>query len=150
MGRRPIPIEPYMDKLEQALLLGATYELAAMYAGVSEKTFERWRLQAETAPPNSALGQWRERLRQAEGRAAITWLKLIEKAAEEGDFRAAAWKLERRYPEYYGRKVQADLTVQIQKAAQEVADEIGIDVSLVLKEAQTYLLEAKRDGQHPH
>ena len=44
MGRRAIPIEPYIDKLVQAVLLGATYEMAALYAGISYKTFERWRL----------------------------------------------------------------------------------------------------------
>jgi hypothetical protein len=147
MGRKAIPIEPYIDKLEQAIRLGATYELAARYAGVSEKTFERWRMQAATAKPESTLGRLRDRLLQAEGRAVVTWLAQIEKAATEGDFRAAAWKLERRYPDQYGRKVQADLSIQVQRAAQEVADEVGIEMSLILKEAQTYLLEA-RNGEH--
>jgi hypothetical protein len=148
MGRKPIPIEPYIDKLEQAILIGATYEMAAMYAGISDKTFERWRRQAETARPGSPLAVLRDRLRQAAGRAAIGWLAKIEKAATDGDWRAAAWKLERRWPDAYGRKLQADLTLQIQKAAQEVADEIGIDVSLILREAQAYLLEGRRGG-HP-
>jgi hypothetical protein len=148
-GRKPIPIEPYIDLIEQALAIGATYEIAAMFAGISVSTLDRWRKKAAEAAPDSPLGRLRDRLIRAEGRAAIGWLAKIEKAASEGDWHAAAWKMERRYPEQYGRRVQADLTLQIQKAAQEVADEIGIDVSLVLKEAQTYLLEAKRDGQHP-
>jgi hypothetical protein len=45
----------------------------------------------------------RSRLAEAEGRAAIGWLALIEQAAREGNWQAAAWKLERRYPETYGR-----------------------------------------------
>ena len=106
MGRKPIPIEPYIEKLEQAILIGATYELAAMYAGISERTFQYWREKAATAPEGSPLGQLRERLRQAEGRAAIGWLAKIEKAANDGNFQAAAWKLERRYPETYGRTMQ--------------------------------------------
>jgi hypothetical protein len=148
MPRKPIPVEPYIEKLEQALLLGATYELAARYAGISVSTFERWRAAAEDAKPGTALAQLRDRLHQAEARAAIGWLAHIEAAARNGDWRAAAFKLEHRFPEQYDRRVHADLTVQIQKAAQEVADEIGIDVDLVLKEAQTYLLEARR-GDHP-
>lgn len=103
MARKALPIEPYIDKLEQAILIGATYELAAMYAGISEKTFKHWRDKAETAPEGSPLGQLRERLRAAEGRAAIGWLAKIEKAANEGNWQAASWKLERRYPETYGR-----------------------------------------------
>jgi hypothetical protein len=74
-----------------------------MYAGISQKTFERWRAKAETAPEHSPLGQLRERLRQAEGRAAIGWLAKIEKAATEGNWQACAWKLERRWPETFGR-----------------------------------------------
>jgi len=105
MGRKFLPIEPYIDKLEQAILMGATYELAAMYAGISESTFQRWRAKAATAPDGSPLALLRERLRQAEGRAAIGWLAKIEQAAQAGDWRAAAFKLERRWPEAYGRSL---------------------------------------------
>jgi hypothetical protein len=105
MGRKFLPIEPYMDKLERAILLGATYALAAKYAGISESTFERWRKKAATAPDGSSLAVLRDRLRQAEGRAAVGWLAKIEAAANEGDWRAAAYKLERRWPEAYGNRV---------------------------------------------
>lgn len=105
MGRKALAIDPYIEKLEQAMALGATYDMAAMYAGISQRTFERWRAQAATAPEGSPFGQLRERLRQAEGRAAIGWLAKIEQAASNGDFRAAAWKLERRYPEVFGRQM---------------------------------------------
>jgi transposase len=103
MGRKHIPIEPYIDKLEQAILIGATYELAALYAGVSKRTFERWRKEFDTAKDGTPLAQLRDRLLQAEGRAAVTWLAKIEKAASEGNWQAASWKLERRYPDQYGR-----------------------------------------------
>lgn len=105
MGRKPIAIDPYIEKLEQAIAIGATFEMAAMYAGISQKTFERWRAQAATAPEGSPFGQLRERLRQAEGRAAVGWLAKIEQAASNGDFRAAAWKLERRWPKEFGRQL---------------------------------------------
>ena len=106
MSSTPIPVEDYIDKLEQAILIGATYQLAAMYAGISEKTFKRWRDAAETAEDGTPLADLRERLRQAEGRAAVGWLAKIEKVANEGDWKACAWKLERRWPEQYGRTVQ--------------------------------------------
>jgi transposase len=106
MGRKPIPIEPHIDKLEQAILIGATYELAAMYAGISKRTFQTWREKAATAKPGTALAELRDRLEQAEGRAAIGWLAKIERVANEGDWHAAAWKLERRYPEQFGRTMQ--------------------------------------------
>jgi hypothetical protein len=103
MGRKAIPIEPYMEKLVQAVAIGATYEMAANFAGISYKTFERWRQRAEDAPDGSPLAVLRMRLLEAEGRAAIGWLARIEAAANGGDWRAAAFKLERKYPETYGR-----------------------------------------------
>jgi transposase len=106
MGRKPIPVEPYIDKLEQAILLGATYELAAKYAGISWYTFQKWRDASVTAKEGTPLAELRNRLEQAEGRAAIGWLAKIERVASEGDWHAAAWKLERRYPEQFGRTMQ--------------------------------------------
>jgi hypothetical protein len=141
MSRKPIPIEPHIDKIEQALLLGASYQLAAQFAGVSEKTFERWRRRADDARPGTALARLRERLAAAEGRAAVGWLAHIEQAARDGDWRAAAWKLSHRYPEYYGNKVQADVSVRIRAMAEEVAEEIGVSVDDLMAEAHAFLRE---------
>lgn len=82
--------------IERAIAMGATYRLACKYAGISEDTFARWRKSAEFA----------ERLEKAEGAAALGWLAKIERAANEGTWQAAAWKLERLYPQEYGRTVQ--------------------------------------------
>lgn len=102
MGRRAIPIEPYIEKLVQAVSIGATYEMAALFAGISYKTFERWRQKADEAPEGSPLAQLRMRLLEAEGRAAISWLARIEAAANAGDWHAAKFKLEHRWPQAYG------------------------------------------------
>src|SRR5262249_33385778 len=145
MPRKPIPVEPYIDKIEQAIALGATFQLAAKFAGVSIKTFERWRHQAEHARAGTPLAHLRDRLSQAEGRGGVSCLAQIERGAGEGDWRAGAWRLERRWPEHFGRRVHADLSIRIQRAAQEVADELGVDVSLLLREAQAFLAE-EHDG----
>jgi hypothetical protein len=105
-GRPPLDVSRYIDKLVNALLVGATYELAALYAGISYDTFQRWRKKAATAKPGTPLAELRDRMAEAEGRAAIGWLAKIEQAASEGNWNAAAWKLERRYPETYGRTMQ--------------------------------------------
>lgn len=84
------------ERLLQAVRLGATHELACMYAGVSVDSFARYRTDADFA----------EDVKRAEGQAALGWLAKIEKAATDGNWQAAAWKLERRYPDVYGRRVQ--------------------------------------------
>lgn len=85
-----------VDRIIQALDLGATYELAAGYAGISVDTLLRWR---------ARYADFAAKLCEVEGRAAVKWLAKIE-AAATGDWKAAAWKLERRYPHAYGKTVQ--------------------------------------------
>jgi hypothetical protein len=46
---------------------------------------------------------------------------LIDKAAGEGTWQAAAWKLERRYPESYGRTVVTNQGLTPEKA-KELSD----------------------------
>ena len=87
-----------VKRLCDAIALGATYDLACKYAGISDELFRQWR-----ANKVGFLGA----VKEAEGRAAIGWLAKIERAANEGTWQAAAWKLERRYPEDYGRTVQS-------------------------------------------
>jgi len=85
-----------IDIICQAIELGATQRLAAQAAGISESTFKDWK---KNKP------EFEEAVLAAEGKAAIRWLARIEQAAADGVWQAAAWKLERRYPHSYGRKV---------------------------------------------
>ena len=94
-GRRSKYTPETVDKITQAIRLGATYKLACDYAGISEDTFANWkRLHSDFS----------EAIKTAEGGAVVGWLVKIEKAATEGNWQAAAWKLERRYPEMYGKQ----------------------------------------------
>jgi hypothetical protein len=95
-GRRTKRTADTAKRFCDAIRLGATYDLAARYAGMSDSTFERWR----DSDPDFA-----EQVRDAEGAAAVKWLEKIEDAANNGEWTAAAWKLERRYPHEYGRRI---------------------------------------------
>ena len=105
MSRPSKLTESTMQKLCDAIALGATYTLAAKFAGISYATLKVWRAQAEQARPGTKARQLLERLDDAEGRAAVRWLGQIEQAAREGAWQASAWRLERRYPQEYGRQV---------------------------------------------
>ena len=52
--------------------------------------------------------------------------------------------LERKYPDRWGRRVQADLNVNIQALAAKVAEEVGLDVELLMAEARALLTEGAR------
>lgn len=108
-------------KICQAIQLGATYELAAQYGGVSYECFNKWRKRAEAElkrrlSPGVKPGtkkwdaeelyvQFFQAIKDAEGKAVVGWLAKIEKAANDGNWAAAAWKLERRYPKNYGKQL---------------------------------------------
>lgn len=102
MARKSKLTPETQQKITEAIELGATYELAANYGGVAYNTFNEWMKAGEDAPAG-VKREFYEAVKEAEGRAAVKWLAKIEKAASEGNWQAAAWKLERRYPGDYGR-----------------------------------------------
>jgi hypothetical protein len=94
---RPTKYTPdTVDRICEAISMGATYDLAAGYGGISYETFNTWR---------SEKPAFSDAVKAAEAKAAVGWLTKIEDAAKDGAWQAAAWKLERRYPQDYGRTV---------------------------------------------
>lgn len=92
-----------VDKLVQALALGATYDLACRYAGIERTTFYKWMKRGEAGEDAQFVNLFNA-IKDIEARAALGWLAKIEEAARDGSWQAAAWKLERRYPQEYGRR----------------------------------------------
>ncbi len=98
---RPSKLTPEVqEKVLQALGLGNTRGHAAVYAGVGERTFRRWMAegQEEGEGPYTEL---RQAVLAAESRAQMLATGCIAKAIRDGDWKAAAWMLERRVPEHY-------------------------------------------------
>lgn len=98
-----------MGRVIVAIQRGSTYELAAAYAGICYATFRNWMRKGEAQDEQETGDEYLEfyrAVKKAEGVAALVWLDMIEKAASGGQWQAAAWKLERRYPQQYGKTVQ--------------------------------------------
>ena len=101
---RKTKLTPKTQKaIVDALSVGATHRIACEYAGITQDTFYRWLNQGEAG--KSPFSEFSEQVARTQGRAAVGWLAKIDAAANEGDWRAVAWKLERRYPQEYGRTV---------------------------------------------
>lgn len=112
-GRKSKYTPEVVERITQAIRNGMTYELACQYAGISHETFYRW--MNEKAEFSAAV-------KEAEGAGAMTWLEAIQKAADRGEWTAAAWKLERRYPQLYGRRV-VDANVKAQIDVTKLSDD---------------------------
>ncbi|NBW77331.1 MAG: hypothetical protein EBR34_16285, partial [Sphingomonadaceae bacterium] len=114
-----------------AIELGATYRHACNYAGISYQTFLGWMRTNAT---------FHDAIKEAEGKATVGWLARIEKAASEGNWTAAAWKLERRYPNDYGRR---DGREGLQEA-REGEEQVKVDAEAVMSKLRA--LTGSQDG----
>jgi hypothetical protein len=88
------------ERIVEAIKRGATYEIACNYAGITYQTFRNWMIKGEKTRRKNKFFEFFNKVKEAEGEAAYRWLAIIDKAAIEGSWQAAAWKLERRHREF--------------------------------------------------
>lgn len=102
---RPTKRTPARQELiEDALRAGNTRTAAAQYAGISYDVFKRW---------HDDSADFRGAIERAESEAEIRNVALIQKAASNGTWTAAAWWLERRRPEAYARRERVESTMEL-------------------------------------
>lgn len=112
---RPTKLTPdTVEKVCEGIRLRMTHKLAAMRAGICEKTFYIWISEGEQAQQKDLDGQ---ELSQRES-ATLHFLQAVTRAVADGqaallaavhtaartDWRAAAFILERRHPEDFSRR----------------------------------------------
>jgi hypothetical protein len=101
-GRPSKLTESRMEKLIEALRAGAYRIDACRAAGIHYNTLLAWEKKGE-AQEKGEFSEFLEALRMAEAEAVITNIDVITRAAQDGDWRAAAWFLEHKYPDRWAR-----------------------------------------------
>lgn len=141
MARRTKLTAPLTDAIVQAIeKFGLPVTTAGEAFGVSADTVREWlrrgedRDDRENGEPYAAFAA---RIRAAEASRMGVLIGPIEDAALGGDWRAAAWMLERRFPETWGARRQP---------AQTPAASISIEAVLQIF-AQVVALNAPEPGQ---
>ena len=100
MGR-PTKLSPEVqDRIIQALKAGNYVETAAEYAGIGKTTFYRWMAQGDQES-RGIYREFRDAVMRARAEAEARNVAIIQKAAPD-DWRAAAWWLERAFPDRWG------------------------------------------------
>ena len=102
-GRKTKLTPQVQDLIVQALNVGAHHEHACQYGGISKDTFYAWLKKGEEGKP--PFSDFSDAVKKAESQAGVGYLALIDSAARAGNWQAAAWKLERRWPMLYGRRM---------------------------------------------
>lgn len=104
---RPSKLSPdILSNIEKMLSVGTPQLLACLAVGIAEQTFYNWKLRGEEHQREgrrSEYVEFLERLSRARAKGLAASLIKIEQAASAGDWRAAAWKVERAFPEHFGR-----------------------------------------------
>ncbi len=98
--------------------------------GIDDSTWFRWLSEGEKAK-SGLKREFYETIKKAEKDAIARNVALIQRAAQEGNWQAAAWWLERKYFEDWGRKDKVDLSADKDgfKIVVEYVDERGKDGS---------------------
>lgn len=98
--------ETTVRKLCEALQAGVPRKIACAYAGITPQTFSAWRRRAEVERKAGEPGKYSDAIwetEQAEAQMAFGMVSVIGQAARGGQWQAAAWIMERRWPEEFGR-----------------------------------------------
>jgi transposase len=106
IGRPTKLTDEIRDTIVAAIRDGNYSETAAAAAGIGKTTFYLWMVKGETL--GGKYEQFREAVHAAEADAEAQALTVLLKAMPE-DWRAAAWYLERKFQDRWGRKDRLDL-----------------------------------------
>src|SRR5262245_56961242 len=91
------------EKIVQALEAGALQSHAAWYAGISDRTLYKWLRKGEPGEPQYV--KLYADTQEAVAKDAVRNQNAISAAAvgpHKGDWKAAAWNLEKKHPKLYG------------------------------------------------
>jgi len=104
-GGRPSSFnEETIDRVLEGIRQGLSYAQAAAYAGISYSTLNRWRIIGQQEDAEPEFRKFWKAFQQANGEASFRLLGNINDAANRGDWKAAGWILERRFPEQWSNR----------------------------------------------
>jgi transposase len=115
-GSIPMLTEKLIVELSSFIAHGCYVETAVALCGISKQTFYRWLKDSQKEDASDLLLKLSDAVKKAAAESEVRDLAVIDKAAQEGVWQAAAWRLERKHPERWGRqsKVQLEHTGSIE------------------------------------
>ncbi len=131
---RPSKLTPEVQaKIIQAISSGNTRKTSAAYAGIGERTLMTW-----LAHKGPQYVQFQQAIEKAEAEAVVVSVLTIRSAARDS-WQAAAWWLERRYPDEWGRKDRVTIEAMLKTESEKIAKELGLSVEEVMAGAEAIL-----------
>ena len=135
---RPSKLTPEItERICMAIRAGNYAKVAAAMAGIGETTYYKWLEMAELPNAKKEYKEFRESIERAEAEAEVVAIARIRQAADNGDWKAAGWYLERKHGERWGRN---------DKLRQEITGANGAPVALSIEEAKKAVLAFLDEG----
>lgn len=115
-GRKTKRTPEVEAELFDALRKGNTRRAACASAGIGESTLNDW---INEFPEFSAA------LTHAENLAETGYVNVVQLAAQNGDWKAAAWWLERRRKQEYSARIEQDISgrLKLEVTAEDLSDD---------------------------
>ena len=108
-GSAPKLTEGLIETLSATIRNGAYIETAAALCSISKDTLYRWLRDAENGDADGLHSKLSDAVKKAMAEAELRDLAVIDKAAQEGIWQAAAWRLERKHSDRWGRQSKVQL-----------------------------------------
>ena len=130
MGRKSKLTKEVIKEASKMVAVGNYIKDVYPILGIEESTWYRWLKEGERAK-SGIKREFYKAIKKAEKEAIARNVALIQRAAQDGNWQAAAWWLERKYFEDWGRKDKVDLSADKDgfKIVVEYVDERGKDGS---------------------
>lgn len=97
------------EKIGANIQLGMSLKNSALAAGISESTFYDWLSKGEQTA-RGKYAEFSEYITESKAIAEQLQVQIIHKAADGGDWKAAQFILERRFPDEWGRIDKLDIS----------------------------------------
>lgn len=103
IGRPPKLTEELIEKICVLVRAGNYMETAASYVGVTRQALYNW-LKKGALGRKSIYKKFADAMMKARAEAELRDVQIVSNAAANGQWQAAAWRLERRAPSRWGRR----------------------------------------------
>ena len=135
---RPTKLTPELQKrITDAIQGGVDKKVAAAMAGIAESTFYDWLDQGRKPDALPEFSEFSESIERAEAEAEVVKVSRISIAANNGNWKAASWWLERKHPERWS---------ETKKLQTEITGADGGPVKISIEDAKKAVLEALTEG----
>lgn len=128
-----------IERIELIIRSGNYAQTACEMVGIGTTTYYRWLELADKEGSPKIYREFRDAIKRAEANAEVVSVARIRQAADEGTWQAAAWYLERKHGERWGRK---------DKLTQEISGPNGTPVNLSIDEARKAVLAFLDEGDN--